>query len=114
VLLISLVCAVLLGVIAPALIGAAVGFLDPSASDKWDDLYFLPAIGCLFLAGPTAAAVASYSVSRALLARRAGGVTTARNPSPPLALAAAALAVILSWLLVLKGWIYDLLDALLP
>ena len=112
VLLVGLLCAAVLGVIAPTLIGAAVASLDPNASDKWDDIYFFQGICCLFVVGPVAAGVASYSVSRKLLARPAGDVPAARNGPPALSIAAGLLAVLLSWLLLLNGWIFDLLSAL--
>ena len=108
--LISLLCAAVLGNIAPAFLGAAVGSLDPNASDKWDDIYFFQGICCLFVVGPVAAGVASYSVSRRLLPRRAR--PDARDGPPALPIAAGLLAVLLSWLLIVKGWIWDLLAAL--
>ena len=114
VVLLSLLCSVTLGVLAPVMLFNLVGYVDADASDKWDDVYFFPLLCTLYIAGPMAAGAAAHLSSRKLLARFPGELPATHNSDGCLANVAGIMAVALSWLFVATGWIYALLEGLSP
>jgi CDP-diglyceride synthetase len=112
--LLTLLCSIILGVLAPMMLFSLVSSADPDASDKWDDTYALPALCAIFIAGPIAAGLAARFFSSKVLARFRPEPAPSQDWDGCLSNAAGVVAVALSWLLVATGWIYGLLGPLVP
>lgn len=111
---ISLACAVLIGVIGTAYAGATATSLLPGASDMMDDLLVLPVMCLLLVVGPIAAGAAASRLALAVAARIGTSTAGDRARLRREALAAGALAIPLSWILIIQGSIYSVFDLLAP
>ena len=106
---VALASALLIGLLAPACLLAAVGSLVPSTSEMTDGELYFPIICLLYLVGPMAAGLSANriyaAISHRLPLRAVSGERGAREE----AIAAALLATVLSWFLILQGSVYSIL-----